>query len=234
MALRIARRAFGILLLASSLVVITWGLRSTETLRQSTLLSSADMALPALGQAAGGSSEAVGILPALEPRQLDLSWPKSLRLGDGGTLRLTVGFPTSQSSDGSVRSASHQAYNLVLQSHLDLSGMKRTPTGEVSQVLLSDQPVVFIWYLRPSTSGEFRGKVWLHLRIVPRATGQEERILLAAQQVDIEVTTLLGMSGSQARLFGSLGLAASLPLLLEGFLSRSLEWVAQRKKGHQP
>jgi len=58
----------------------------------------------------------VEILPALEPRQLDLSWPKSLRLGDGGTLRLTVGFPTSQSSDGSARSASYEAYNLVLQS----------------------------------------------------------------------------------------------------------------------
>ena len=125
------------------------------------------------------------------------------------------------------------AYNLVLQSHLDLPGISRTPTGEVSQVMSSDQPVVFIWYLRPSAPGVFRGKVWLHLRFVPRAPGQEQRILLAAQQVDIEVTTLLGMSGSQARLFGSLGLAASLPLLLEGFFNRSLDWVAQRKKGHQ-
>ena len=64
MAFRIARQVFGILLLASSLVVLTWGMLSAETLRQSTQLSPAELALPDLEQTAGSSSGAAGDLPS--------------------------------------------------------------------------------------------------------------------------------------------------------------------------
>ena len=174
-----------------------------------------------------------------EPRLLELSWPKSLRLGDDGTLRLTVGFPVRRGSTGSqspagtagrVQPGVDSAYHLILQSHLDLPGITRTPTGEVSQAMLPDQPVVFLWYLRPATPGIFSGKVWLHLRFVPPPPAQEQRILLAAQQVDIQVTSLLGMSGGQARLFGSLGLVVGGFLGLDGVLSWYLGQLAKRKE----
>jgi hypothetical protein len=231
MAFRRALRVLGIVLLVLSLVALTWGLRSGETQIQSTELASSDLVLPDLEGSTGNSSTKTETPPSLEARLLELSWPKSLRLGDNGTIRLTVGLPASQASQGKARPAFYDAYNLVLQSHLDLSGVTRTPTGEVSQVMLPDQPVVFLWYLRSTNPGIFGGKVWLHLRFVPRSGGQDTRLLLAAQQVEINVVTLLGMSGRQARLFGSLGLALGLFLTLEGLLSRGLEQIGKSKKG---
>ncbi len=107
--------------------------------------------------------------------------------------------------------------------------MTHTPTGEVSQAMLPDQPVVFLWYLRPTAPGVFSGKVWLHLRAVPPPPAPDQRILLAAQQIDIQVTSLLGMSGSQARLFGSLGLVVGGFLALDGLVVWYLGLLAKRK-----
>jgi hypothetical protein len=237
-------RVFGILLLILSLVALIWGLHAGKYLLQTTDLAPADMALPGLEQPTGSAALGAANPLAPEPHLLELSWPKSLRLGDDGTLRLTVGIPllppasstgsqTPPAGTGGVQPGIYDAYNLVLQSHLDLPGITRTPTGEVSQALLPDQPVVFLWYLRPVTPGIFSGKVWLHLRFVPRSAGQEERILLAAQQIDIQVITLLGMSGSQARLFGSLGLVLGGFLGLDGVVNWGFEQLVKRKKGQK-
>jgi hypothetical protein len=240
MLLQNLRRAFGLVLLVLSLVLLTWGLRSAEYLLQTTELEPADMALTGSDQPPAVTSSSVPLTRIPGPRLLELSWPKRLRLGDDGTLRLTVGL-TSSLPAGSDRSqatpagasglqpGNNDGYNLVLKSHLDLPGMVRTPTGELSQTMLADQPVVFLWYLRASAAGFFSGKVWLHLHFVSRSTGGEERILLAAQQVDIQVVRLLGMSGSQARLFGTLGLVVGTFLGLDGVLSWCFKQLARRE-----
>ena len=235
------RRVFGLLLLVLSLVALIWGLSSPEYQLQATGLAPVDMTLPGSEPPIGSTSAVESAARSPEPRLLKLSWPKRLRLGDDGTLSLIVGFPSplpagstgsqaTQAGAGGVQPAVYDAYNLVLQSHLDLPGIVRTPTGEISQAMLPDQPVEFLWYLRPLTPGIFSGKVWLHLRFVPRSTGQEERILLAAQQVDIQVVSLLGMSSSQARLLGSVGLVVGVFLGLDGVLSWSLEQLAKRRE----
>jgi hypothetical protein len=241
MLLQNIRRVFGLMLLIFSLVALIWGLSYPQYQLRATELSSADMALPGSEQSFGNPSAVDSAARSPEPRLLKLSWPKRLRLGDDGTLSLTVGFPSplpagstgSQATPagvGGVQPAVYDTYHLVLQSHLDLPGIIRTPTGEVSQAMLPDQPVEFLWYLRPLTPGVFSGKVWLHLRFVPRSTGQEERILLAAQQVDIQVVSLLGMSSSQARLLGSVGLVVGVFLGLDGVLSWGLEQLAKRRE----
>jgi hypothetical protein len=231
------RRVFGLALLLISLVILIWGLRSPETMLQATELAPSDLAFPGSDQPAGNDSAGGAAVQPPGPRLLELSWPKNLRLGDEGTLRLTVGFPspdttgeqTNSDPAGDVRPGEDNATHLVLQSHLDLPGIARTPTGEVSQAMLPGHPVVFLWYLRPTAPEIFSGKVWLHLLLVPSPPAQQQRILLAAQQVDIQVTSLLGLSGSQARLFGSLGLVVGAFLGLDGLLIGYLERLAKRK-----
>jgi hypothetical protein len=241
MLLQKARRVFGLLLLVFSLVILTWGLSSTEILLKATELAPADMALPGPLQPTGSLAASGAAAPAPEPRLLELSWPKSLRLGDDGTLRLTVGFPppptagstgnqTLPAGAGGIQPGDTGSYKFVLQSHLDLPGLARTPTGEVSQAMLPGQPVVFLWYLRASDPGIFNGKVWLHLNFVPTPPAKEQRILLAAQQVDIRVVSLFGLSGGQARLFGSLGLVIGGFLGLDGLLVWGFEQLAKRHK----
>ncbi len=224
MALQKIRRIFGLLLALVSLVVLVWGLRSGRVLSQSTALDSSDMSLPA--SPGTGDSAAAALAPA--PRLLELSWPGSLRLGDQGELRLSVTLPPGDAMDDP--STIYNDYDLVLQSHLDLPGITRTPTGEVSPAMEPSHPTTVLWYLRPDAAGDFTGKVWLHLRFIPRSGGgQEQRIILAAQQVDIGVITLFGLSGSQARLFGSLGLAIGAVLCLDGLVARLLT-----RRPHRP
>lgn len=242
MLLQKVRRVCGLLILLLSLVILTWGLSSAEYLLQTTELAPAEMSLPEPDLPTGSISAGGVATSATEPRLLLLSWPKSLRLGDDGMLRLRVGFQSPPTA-GSTSSQAHPAgagngqpgvydasNKLVLQSHLDLPGIMHTPTGEVSQAMLPDQPVVFLWYLRAVNPGIFSGKVWLHLRFVPPPPAQEQRILLAAQQVDIQVVSLLGLSGSQARLFGSLGLVVGGFLGLDGVLIWCFEQLAKLKK----
>ena len=89
-------RVLGIVLLVLSVAILTWGLRSGETQNQSTELSPAES-----GSARPGRIDRqfhypkLRTPPSLEARLLELSWPKSLRLGDSGTIRLTVGLPAS-------------------------------------------------------------------------------------------------------------------------------------------
>jgi hypothetical protein len=231
------RRVFGLLLLVISLVVLIWGLRSPEYMLQATELAPSDLFFQESNQPTANGPARGAAVQSPGSRLLELSWPKSLRLGDEGTVRLTVRVLSSEPTASQASSETAEpvqpgmdnAYHFVLQSHLDLPGMAHTPTGEVSQAMLPDQPVVFLWYLRPASSGIFNGKVWLHLRFIPPSPAQEQRILLAAQQVDIQVTSLLGMSGSQARLAGSLGLVVGSFLALDGLLSWYLGVLAKRK-----
>jgi hypothetical protein len=242
MILRKARRSIGVVLLLLSLIVLVWGVRNEEFSTQMIELTASDMAL-FQAKAVGGSSPA-GKAPeiALEPRQLEILAPKRVRLGDDGTLRLTIGPRSNLESkatensiplavSGSTQNTGSVNSNLILQTHLDLPGVVHTPTGEVSQAILPGQPSVFIWYLRPLVSGIYQGKVWLHLISMPRSGGQKQRILLAAMPVEIEVVTLLGMSGNQARLLGSLGLAFGVMLGLEGVFTRFLERLEQLNRG---
>jgi hypothetical protein len=241
MSSRNMRRVFGLLLLVLSLTALIWGLSSPENRLQVTVLAPEDMTVPGPEQPIDSTYTVGSATRSPETRVLKLSWPERLRLGDDGKLSLTVDFTSplpagsmgsqaTQTGVGGVHTTVYDAYDLVLQSHLDLPGIVRTPTGEVSQAMLPDQPVEFLWYLRPLTPGIFSGKVWLHLRFVPRSNAQAERILLAAQQVDIQVVTLLGMSSSQARLLGSVGLVVGMFLGLDGVLSWSLERITKRKE----
>jgi len=245
MILKMIRRIFGLSLLIFSLVALIWSLSPGKYILQTTQLSQAEMVLPGVAQATGGSPGSTPAILAPETRLLEFAWSERMRLGDDDTLRLTVGFPsqtsansnrneTPKTADNGALPEIYSAYNLVLQSHLDLPGITHVPTGEVSQAMLPDKPVVFIWYLRPPAPGVFSGKVWLHLRFVPRSAGQAVRILLVAQQLDIKVVTLLGMSGSQARLFGSLGLVLGAFFGLDGLVSWCFVQVLKRKKGKKP
>jgi hypothetical protein len=47
--------------------------------------------------------------------------------------------------------------------------------------------------------------VWLYLRFVERASGEESQKAVSAQPVEIEAVNFLGLSGDLARSFGVVG-----------------------------
>jgi hypothetical protein len=127
-----------------------------------------------------------------------------------------------------LEEAGHVA-GLVLVSRLDLAGIRHTPTGEVSQALVSEHPVVFLWNVRAGMPGNYAGRTWLHLQsLMPESEGQDRR-LLAAQDLEIRVISLLGLSGDQARVFGAVGLAMGAVLVLDGAIQSILQRTMKKE-----
>ena len=51
----------------------------------------------------------------------------------------------------------------------------------------------------------YRGTIWLYLRFVDKLNGEESRLTVSAQIVEIEAVNFVGLSGSAARTAGFIG-----------------------------
>ncbi len=128
---------------------------------------------------------------------LELSIPQNVRLGDPAIIRLVFS-PQKYQESISVE-------DQVFQAYLDLQGIQYTPTGDISQRISFEHPVIFIWNLRPKVEGYFKGKVWLNLNQLEGNPIQDARRVISAQQIEIKVCSFLGLGGSEARIIGIIG-----------------------------
>jgi hypothetical protein len=209
----VIRRFFGLLLLAVSLVALVWGLWPLPVQARSLMISPSDMLPAELIPGSAGDLSAV-----VEPRLLIVEWPAIVRSGDLASIRLLFG-PTGPA--GSLAPASPpvgEAYSTLAEARLELPAIPHSPTGEVSQAMLSGRPVIFIWDLHPNHSGEANGTVWLHLSYIPLAGGPVLRQVITAQRIEIRVIDFLGVSGPWARALGSAGVVVGAVLSLDGVL----------------
>lgn len=203
------RRVCGTGLLIFSLWVFAWGIAPARLSSQAIQILVEDLQP---GKSAGLSDE--------QPvAWLRYQWPEKLRKGDAGKVRLTFEWIESGVDNVIVK-------GLALNSQLDLAGIPHTPTGEISQALVMEHPMVFLWGLRGARSGEYAGKLWLRLQSQPTATDLTARRLLAAHSLEIRVDSLLGLSGDQGRVFGAVGMAAG---ILAGFSDVLFRWFIQQK-----
>lgn len=158
--------------------------------------------------------------PAIkESRRLTLEFPPVMRTGDSTRIRLQLEVddrgnitPTAV-VEGNVVSGEvveipdlYETHNVVAEARLDMAGMEVQPAGTVSEPLTQGQAVTFYWSVRPEESGKYEGTAWLHLRFVPRNGGEESRIPVSVQFLEIEAKSLLGLlNGSAARGIGAVG-----------------------------
>jgi hypothetical protein len=159
-------------------------------------------------------------------RNLLLTWPVRLRVGDTGIIRLSIEGNSKLSggaeNEPSLRSETTvegsggdqtQTVNVLAEGRLELSGMLAVPSGEVFEPLGSGERAKFFWQARPERAGKFDGFIWLHLNSIIPGSSQEEgpkvqnRSLLSAQRIEMEVDDLFGLDGSTARLLGVAGMA---------------------------
>lgn len=159
-------------------------------------------------------------MPAIqEPRLLTLEWPARLRVGDSDTIRLVLEVDESGSITPTAQIEGHETrgervnipnlydtHNVMVEARLDLAGLVYTPTSEVIEPLLPGQSVVFFWSVQPQQVGKYRGTIWLHLHYLPKQPGgQESRLALSTQLVEIEAVNFLGLGGNAARVTGWIG-----------------------------
>jgi hypothetical protein len=158
--------------------------------------------------------------PAIpEYRRLTLEFPPVIRTGDSVRIRMQLEVddrgnltPTAV-VEGNVVTGEvvqipnlYETHNVIAEAHLDMAGMDVQPSGTISEPLSPGSSVTFFWSVRPTKSGKYEGTAWLHLRFVPKGGGEESRIPVSAQFLDIEARSFLGfLNGGAARGIGALG-----------------------------
>jgi len=182
-------------------------------------------------------------MPAIqEPRLLTLEWPARMRVGDSDTIRLTLEVDETGAITPTAVIAGHETrgerinipnlydtHNVLVEARLDIAGLIYTPTSEVVEPMQPGQSVNFFWSVQPKQVGRYRGAVWLHLHYLPKqSAGQESRLALSAQLIDIEAVDFLGLGGNTARVTGwigaGLGSILSLDKLFDLMLSLFKRW----------
>ena len=164
-------------------------------------------------------SPEVTALPALpERRRLTLEFPPRMRAGDSDLVRLTLEVddlgnltPTAE-IEGNVITGQvieipnlYESHNVIAETRFDIAGMEIKPADTVSEPLLPGNSVTFFWSILPPEAGVYNGTIWLHLRFIDKASGEESRKAVSAQILEIEAVNFLGLSGNLARTTGVIG-----------------------------
>ncbi len=172
-----------------------------------------------------------GVLPASQPteatvapaipetRRLTLEFPSRMRAGvESDIVRLTLEVddlgnitPTAQIEGNTVVGETiqipnlYETHNVTAEARLDLAGMQVQPAEAVYEPLKRGQSATFYWSIRPQETGLYRGTVWLHLNLMNKSTGEEDRIAVSAQIIEIEAVDFFGLSVNLARASGVVG-----------------------------
>ena len=158
--------------------------------------------------------------PAIdESRRLILEFPSKMRAGvEGGIIRLTLEVdhlgnitPTAE-FEGTVIVGEtllvpdlYETHNVTAEARLDMAGMVVQPSESTYEPLKRGRSVTFYWSIRPQGTGTYRGTVWLHLNFTDKTTGEESRIAVSAQIIEIETVDFFGLSAKVARISGLIG-----------------------------
>ena len=184
----------------------------------------------------------------VEAHVVEVEWPPQMRLGDSDLVRLalmpskegyvvTTEFPEHQVVTSTVAVARPGGYDLSAVARLDGVGFDLAPAGEQVQGLPVDTPVTWRWTLTPRSAGRQRLSLTLTLRWTPQA-GRAGGVLdtrIYSRGIEIQVSSFLGLTTSQATLTGVAGLffGGTLGLPLTAFLLRPRR-ALQRARARQP
>jgi len=178
-----------------------------------------------------------------ETRRLTLEFPSKMRAGvEGDIVRLTLEVddlgnitPTAQIEGNVVTGETieipdlYDTHNVTAEASLDMAGMQISPADSIFEPLKRGQSATFFWSIRPQETGTYRGTVWLHLNFVDKSTGEESRIAVSAQIIEIKAVDFFGLSVNLARTSGVIG---SLVGGVVGFpfLEDIIKFLFKRKK----
>jgi hypothetical protein len=201
--LRNVRIGLGLLLLAGSIVFLTWGYRPAHR----------ELRVRPVSAAAG----------LAEKDALTLLFPPKIRVGEPGVVRVTLQVDTLKdflSAAGRTEASNfYETHNVIVEARFDIPGVFVQPSELISAPVSQGQTAVFYWTLRPGDAGKFRGTIWLYLRVVDKSTGEERRETVSAQIIELESVKFLGLGVNRVRTIGLVMAVAALFLSLPLFES---------------
>jgi len=166
------------------------------------------------------TQSAISAVPSIpETRRLTLEFPSKMRAGvEGDVVRLTLEMdnlgnitPTAEIAGNRVVGKTieipdlYETHNVTAEARLDLAGMLVQPADAIYEPLKRGQSATFYWSIRPQEAGTYRGTVWLHLNFADKSTGEQSRIAVSAQIIEIEAVDFFGLSVNVERTSGVIG-----------------------------
>ena len=153
-------------------------------------------------------------------RSLRLKVPEFIRAGDSAVAELSLLAEGETAKANSV----FDEYIVIAEARLDLPFAEVRPANLVSTTLSSGGTATFYWEIRPREEGTLRGEVWLYARFVPKeGDGEETRIPVSVQQVQVRSGGMWTRTGSEARAMGVVGTVIGLGLGIWAWR----RWLAQ-------
>ncbi len=190
-----------------------------------------------------GSTPASFDAIVVEKRIVELEWPQFMTLGDSQSVRLIL----APNTDGYVATAELQDGKLITKlvnvprpSNYDIRAVARLesvafdiqPTDAREYELPINQPMEWRWTVRPHGTGVHQLSLNVHLRHIARAPASDVReYLLFSRGLDVQVTSILGMTASQSGIFGGIGLVSGTLVTLIGY---ALNKRRERNLGFAP
>lgn len=162
----------------------------------------------------------IAAAPAIpETRRLTLEFPIKMRAGvEGGIVRLMLEVddlgnitPTAQIEGNEVVGETieipdlYETHNVTAEARLDMAGMLVQPADAIYEPLKRGQRATFYWSIRPQEPGIYPGTVWLHLNFADKLTGEQSRIAVSAQIIEIEAVNFFGLPVNVVRAIGVIG-----------------------------
>jgi hypothetical protein len=184
------------------------------------------------------------VSPAInETRRLTLEFPSKMRAGvEGDIVILTLEVddlgnitPNAQVDGNEVIGETieipdlYETHNVTAEARFDMAGMSVQPAEAIYEPLKRGQSVTFYWSIRPQETGLYRGTVWMHLNFEDRSTGEQSRIAISAQIVEIEAVDFFGLSVNVARTSGVIGSVVG-GVLSFPFLESILKFLFKKRK----
>lgn len=149
-------------------------------------------------------------------RSLVLKVPTFIRAGDSAVAELSL------LAEGETADAVFNEYIVIAEARLDLPFAEVRPADLVSTTLSPGGTATFYWEIRPREEGTLRGEVWVYVRFVPKGgDGEETRIAVSVQQVEVRSGSAWKRTGSEARTLGVVGTLIGLALGFWGWRRRS-------------
>lgn len=169
----------------------------------------------------------------VEKRMLELEWPLQLRLGESDLVRLALvpyldsyvvqaEFPEHPVQTQSLPVERPPGFTLYGVARLDGVGFEISPSTQQEHLLPAGELVSWRWTLTPRSAGRQRLAISLILRWLPEESlkAPSRETLVYGRGLEVSVTSLLGMSQSQAMMVGFIGLLAGVGLGMAALVLR--------------
>jgi len=137
---------------------------------------------------------------SLTDYQLNLSWPRWLRVSDEGEIALTLAGAETVQSD-----SNDDEVQIVVGEPL-MIGLTLSPPAATQGSLAPGNDMAMTWDVSSNTSGEYHGKVMVSFSFYDETRDQLELVPVAVTDTLIIITSLWGMGSGLAMWFGLVGL----------------------------